>query len=298
MIDSSDLPVIDRVEVDPAALASFSDEDDFTGLDVSLLVEAASYLTVASNILDQQAGWNRENAVIGGLAVRLVKLISGLLDQVCQRRAEIAQIMCRLVFETIVDIRYLVRHKNPELVEDFIRSSFRQERVLRDQILERVAQRCGELLPIEDRMLKSINHAATLAGITLDDVSPKARNWGGKHTRDKAKDIFGDDLAYVGAFILMSQAIHGGWGDLMQFHLETEDGERFTPSPEWTHPRPQLLTTAAFLTVDAVLDVLGCWDEGLRAHYEPALIDLQHRIKSSAIGHEAYLAKKVWPTIR
>ncbi len=248
--------------------------------------------------MDDRGGWERDEAILGGLMVRLYKLLSALLDQICQRRAEIAQIMCRLAFETVVDIRYLVRKLDAELGDDFVKSSYRQERILHDQIMDRIAERGGEVMPVEDRMLRSINRAASLANLSLDDVSTKRRDWGGQNTRAKAKEVFGDDLAYIGAFSGMSQSVHGSWGDLLQFHLETEDGKRFTPSPEWGYPRPQLLTSMAFLVAATVDEFFGYWDEALQARFHPALADLQQRVRTLVVGHEHYLSTKEWPAIR
>lgn len=297
LLNEANLPEIKRVEIDLEALRLLTDEQEFTGLAVQLLIEAGSYVVLAHSLMDSEGGWNREDAILGGLMVRLYKLISALLDQVCQHRAEIAQIMCRLAFEAVVDIRYLLRKMDAELAEDFVRTSYRQERILRDQISERIRARNGEMLPIEDRMLKSIDRAVAMSGISLDDVSTKRRDWGGKNTRAKAKEVFGDDLAYIGAFGGMSQSVHGSWGDLMQFHLKTEDGKRFGPHSEWGHPRPQLLTTIIFLSASAVDEFFAYWDEELQARFQPDLTDLQHRLRTLIAGHEEYLSGKEWPAI-
>jgi Family of unknown function (DUF5677) len=298
ILNEDELPRIDPVKIDADMLKDFRDEDDFIDLAVQLVVEAASYTVIAHSIMDEQGGWDRDEAILGGLMVRLYKLLSALLDQVCQHRAEIAQIMCRLAFEAIVDIRYLVRKLDAELGDDFVKSSYRQERILRDQIMDRITERGGEVLPVEDRMLKSINRAADIADLCLDDVSTKRRTWGGQDTRAKAREVFGDDLAYIAAFSGMSQSVHGSWGDLLQFHLETEDGKRFTPSPEWGHPRPQHLTSMAFLVAQTVDDFLGYWDEALQARFRPALADLQRRVRTLASGHEHYLSSKEVPATR
>jgi len=79
-MDESSLPDIQRVDIDEATLRTFSSEDEFVGLSVDLLVEADSYVC----------------AVIAGHMVRLYKLLSGLLDQTCQRRRETSFVFARL----------------------------------------------------------------------------------------------------------------------------------------------------------------------------------------------------------
>ena len=114
--------------------------------------------------------------------VRLYKLASGLLDQTMQKRAETTVIFARLVFETCVNVRYLVAHFSPELVDSYVRHSLRHERKVLDTIQQSVASRGGTYLPIEDRMLRSLARAERLAGVALSSVDLTDRApWGGKN---------------------------------------------------------------------------------------------------------------------
>jgi len=96
-MDESSLPDIQRVDIDEATLRTFSSEDEFVGLSVDLLVEADSYVCMAANLFSNpEMAWDREHAVIGRHMVRLYKLLSGLLDQTCQRRRETSFVFARL----------------------------------------------------------------------------------------------------------------------------------------------------------------------------------------------------------
>ena len=99
---------VERVEVDAAKMAAFTNEDDFLSLAVSLMVEVASYSFVAATTLGASPVWDRDRAAVGGNMVRLYKLLDSFLDQTCQRREEISWILGRLIFETAVNIRYLI----------------------------------------------------------------------------------------------------------------------------------------------------------------------------------------------
>jgi len=111
--------------------------------------------------------------------VRLYKLISALLDQICQRRRETTFILSRLAFETIVNLAYLIEYGSPELFDEYIRYSLRQERRLYDRITANIAARGGIRLPIEDRMLASISAAAIKSGFAIVDLSPnEPKSWG------------------------------------------------------------------------------------------------------------------------
>jgi hypothetical protein len=113
------------------------------------------------------------------------------------------------------------------------------------------------VLPIEQRMLNSIERTARIAGLALEDIDLNNRTpWGGKNLREKAKAV-GLDGAYLAAFGGMSHNVHGAWQDLCQFHLETNGDGRFQPNMEWGRPRPQPLLAVATIALGAVQDFLG-----------------------------------------
>src|ERR1700735_4151910 len=103
------IDAIKATDVSEERFKNFSTEDDFNGVAVELLIEAGSYICVAANLLPSETRrWNRDQAILGGHLVRLYKLVSALLDQICQRRQEIAFIIARIAFECIVNLRFLI----------------------------------------------------------------------------------------------------------------------------------------------------------------------------------------------
>ena len=119
-------PVIDRVTVEPTAIAAYSREWDFMILASELLREATSYVCVAACTLGTAPAWTRDQAAVGGNMVRLSKLLSAFLDQIVQKRNETGTIISRLAFETIVNVRYLIANFSPEVINSFIRHSLRR----------------------------------------------------------------------------------------------------------------------------------------------------------------------------
>lgn len=247
-----ELPPIERVEVDPAKLRTLKEEGDFTGLGVDLLKEVASHVCVAGSLLpgDTKA-WSRNQAVLGGLLVRLYKMLSAVLDQTCQHRRETTFVFLRLAFECCINIRYLIGR--PDSTYDaYIAYSLRHERQLSDRINANIAARGGDPLPIERRMLASISRSADKSEVPLERVTPAGyAEWKNTTIFERAEAVgWGDGYLYV--FGGPSHAVHGNWQDLLEYHLdEHENG--FQPEFEWHRPRPQPLFAIALLTL-TVLD--------------------------------------------
>jgi hypothetical protein len=225
-------------------------------------------------------------------------MISAFLDQTVQRRRETSFIFARLVFETVVTIRYLIKYFSRELVGSYVKNSFKHEIKLRKKIDQDIAARGGVILPIEDRMMKSIDRAYASAGLGPKDLDGYTeRNWGGKNLYEKADDLGMGDV-YLGAFSGPSQSVHGSWGDIYSHCLQTDGDEMFSPNIEWGYPRPQIITALARLSLFAIDDYFGFigspeLQEAVREH----LSDLGVRLDALDHGHENYLAPKVWPSV-
>ncbi|MFY0312899.1 DUF5677 domain-containing protein [Leisingera sp. D0M16] len=287
-------PLVTQEEVE-----GFADENDFIGLGVSLLVEAGCYVCIAANTLGKQEKWDRDTAAIGGNMARLYKMISAFLDQTVQRRRDTSFIFARLVFETVVTIRYLIKHFSPDLVASYVKNSFKHEIKLRKKMDQNIAARGGVILPIEDRMMRSIDRAYARAGLSPNDLDGyRERSWGGKNLYEKADDLGMGD-AYLGAFSGPSQSVHGAWGDIYSHCLKTDGDELFSPNIEWCYPRPQLITALAHLSLFAIDDYFGFFgDSELREEVQKHLGDLATRLRALDQGHENYLAPKEWPRMR
>jgi Family of unknown function (DUF5677) len=291
------VPNIKRVEVDPAALASFTKEGEFTSLAVSLMVETASYCCIAAGTLGPSKAWDRNKAAVAGNMVRQYKLLDAFLDQVCKHRDETGMILARLVFETTVNIRFLIKNFSPSLINSYVTHSLRHERKLRDSIRKNIEDRRGIIQPIEDRMLRSIERAAKVALVDLDQIDLKdKRPWGGKNTFDKTRDV-GLEGFYLAAFGGGSHSIHGNWHEIYSNHLEWDEiTNEFTPQLHWKRPRPQVITSFALViaeTVKLYFQFIG--GDELSDYFDPLLDSLHDRVHDLVRAHENYLSAKAWP---
>lgn len=290
------MPNIERTPVDPEQLAAFSRESQFMRLAMDLLIEVGSWTCFAASVMGTSKSWSRDRAAVGGNLVRLYKLIDSVLDQTDRGRDESMMMFARLMFETIVNIRYIIQNYSPALVDDYVKYSLRHERKLRDRIRSNIEARGGIVLPIEDRMIQSIERAAKAGGVSLDDASLLQKGpWGGKNVYDKAEAV-GLGQMYLAGFGGTSHGIHGNWHELYSSHLEWDEAESFKPNFSWRRPRPQVHLALCLLVLDTLpiyLDfVIGAaWKDLIGEH----LADLDRRIMLTSSAHENYLSAKQWP---
>ena len=284
---------VEGPRVDPEAVGKFRSEDDFTALAVELFKEIAARTAVlaCTHRLDDNnmpRKWNRNEAILGGLMIRLAKLQAGLLDAICQDRFEISEILARCLAETVLNIRFLLVAKSDAIYDQYIEYSLREEKRLLQLINENVGAR-GHELPIEFRMTRSIMRSFQIAGLAPEDVDEKRRNpWGGNLFK-KAKHL-GLDRAYLGLIGQPSHAVHGNWQDLITCHL-TVSGDGFLPQPLWKPARPHLALGATVLSCNTCVWYLEavlpeCED---REKMSQQLEDCHARVSRLRELHEAFI---------
>lgn len=284
---------INRTEIDEDRVLAFESEADFIGLSVSLLIEAGSYVCVAGNLYPAETqSWNRDEAILGGHLVRLYKLIDGLLDQTCKHRRETSFVLARLAYECIVNLRYLIAHASDELFRSYRSYSLQHERQLLARIQANIEARGGQELPIERRMMSSIERSFRVSGIDIEDApETKERNWGGLSVFERAKAVGLAD-AYLAAFGGGSHSVHGNWQDLVEYHLEDINEDSFRADFEWHAPRPQLLDAITLHAVETVADFAQYLAPEESGPFVDVLRDLQERVLLLSRLHEEFLCRE------
>ncbi|MDQ6701729.1 MAG: DUF5677 domain-containing protein [Pseudomonadota bacterium] len=207
--------------------------------------------------------------------------------------------MMRLIFESLINIQFLIKEFSPETINSYVKFSLKHERKLRDKITRNIADRGGIILPIEDRMLKSIDRTARIAGMPLNDVDNKgARDWGGKNIFEKAKAV-GLDHAYLAAIGGGSNSIHGNWQEIAGHHLEWDDSiGHFKPKTDWATPRPQVPLALSRIIVETLAVYFKFMGrDSIFEEIGTTLHDLVKRIDLVSKAHENYLGPKTWPEI-
>ncbi len=272
-------------------LELYKHEGHFVEVSIDLLIEVGSYITLLVSLYDNnEFTWNDDQAVIGGNLVRLYKLICGVLDNVCEQKGEFVQIFTRLAFECIVNTRYLIKNHDEKTIISYKLNSLKTDKRLYTEIKSLIAQRNNMVLPIEDRMISSIENLFAKSNIELGMDYKTERNWGNKNFFEKTKAL-GLDKLYLSHFSMTSNEIHGSWSDLMFHHLDTNSDGKFIPNFDWDTPRPQPLTAIAFLVPTLLIEYLESFFDDIPKEIFTKIEDLENRVSLFMELHEQWLKK-------
>ncbi len=192
---------------------------------------------------------SKDDAVIGGNLIRLIKLNTSFLQNVCENKSEICLIINRFIAETAINLKYLLIESEERVKRNYIKYSLITEKELWGIIKENASLRNGDLLNIEKRMQKSIMNSFDDSDFELEDVN-KSSNW--KSIKSRANIVAGE-MFYNVYYGISSHSIHGNWQDILSNNL-TKSGENFKLNLDWQKSKPQMMDLAIFLNLD-ILEV-------------------------------------------
>jgi hypothetical protein len=89
-------------------------ESIFTSLSVDLVRELIQYTLVVSGVYKNDEDnnprlWNRNDGILGGLMVRITKLMNEFLESFCKNQVQITEILTRSLVESVINLLYLLR---------------------------------------------------------------------------------------------------------------------------------------------------------------------------------------------
>lgn len=263
-------------EPDWAALQNAIDENPFMHAAVELLKSAVGLGEALARIASARP--LPVNAAIRcGLLVRACKLCLDLLADVCIGKGRLQVGLMRQLTETLANLAYLCgddEHGSRHLA--FLQDSLISESEFLKVIERRQAEAGGAELAIETRLRRSIEDTARAAGIDLDNI-PARRQIGWPSAQERIELAFGP-TAYP-SFRVGSDALHGGWFDLIRNHLCEVNGG-FEPEFRAAARRPQPLLSAAIQLSTVVMTYLRLQPQVERRFFDqklPAVLGCAYR---------------------
>ena len=286
---SLDLPLIDKVR---------ESNGDFMSDIVVAANEVNKLAILAAGIIEQKTIDPEKIEVLRGNIVRLFKLYDSYLLLIVKKRTEIAFILLRSLAETIINVQYLLKHIDTDVHKKYKRASLAYEKDLEEGVIRNTLER-GSALPIEHRMLKSIEKTYARSGLAdLEKEEWEKTKWGLRiqdlHISGKAKDV-GLESIYNYIFVTSSHFVHGSWHEIDFHHLvKSTDKQIREAQLSYTTPTPQIAESISILLLETLRNyALALICEGSAVE----LIDRIDRLSSwfykMSENHENFLSKSV-----
>lgn len=187
----------------------------------------------------------RDEAVVAGNLVRLIKLNTSFLQNICELKMEIALILNRCIAETGINLKYLLIQSESNVRRNYIKHSLITEKDLWNTIKENIKHNSEEVLNIEKRMQISIQNSFESSDFELDEVN-RSSKW--KSIKSRADEVFNEQF-YKVFYGMGSHSVHGNWQDVLSYNLNGID-DKFKVKIEWNKPKPQLMDFAIFQNFD------------------------------------------------
>jgi hypothetical protein len=271
--------------VDRRQLEHARSDDAFRQAAVGLATEFGELAALLAGVRADGDG-GPEAAVRRGLVVRAVKYTRALIAETFAGHGELQALFDRLLFETVVDLAYLLRGRS-ERARAFIAHAVGPDRELWAHLAHNRELRRGEELPMEQRARRRLEAYFAPAGLTPGEPASggAAERWPPLAERLAA---IGEPSARA-MHSLGAGSTHGAWHELVTFQLAA--GDRFEAQLAWSRPLIQPL----FALPIQGGRVLAAYARSLGADVETAfrgrLLDLVRRAAEADLQHEEFMAR-------
>lgn len=217
--------------------------------------ESAMLVGVAAHVYfghESDFPLNRDQAITNGLAARIAKFMLVVTKLASETQyGEVISALNRCILESAINLEYLAKGNTKEGFDEYVERSLGPERELHDEILKNISDRGGEHLPIEDRMLRSIDNVTRALGKPIAEVKKQSGQWGGGNFRARLAALGKEDL-YLTIQRISSHAIHGTWVDLYLNHLLEDENKGCYRIRQKKRCDARILTPSAFLVLLSV----------------------------------------------
>ncbi len=134
---------------------------------------------------------------------------------------ETTSIIDRSIFESAVKLSWLCKKGTEDSFNRLIAEGLKTEVEFKKKINRNIEIRDGKKLPVEERMLTSIQNYFNKSGLTEEEISNSKRL---PNLAQMIQDIGHDRLSYIVGQKIGSHHIHGTWVSLWFHYLEEKDG--------------------------------------------------------------------------
>lgn len=236
----------------------------------------------------RSGGLSRDHAIVIGHYARIAKLMTTLIRQIADGHSGDQQIaVSREFMDSVSTVMYLLDDPGDgRRYCSYGMDSLIAGREFLTDVREHVALRGDVLLPIEERINRSIAETLAAAGVREEDI-PSRRNNGWPNAQVRI-DLLGP-TAYA-AYRTDSGAVYGSFADIHKNHLEqTTDSFVIEARPQRFRPQPLLMM--ALLSMITLADYSRIFlGMPLPKKFEERGRALQSLLRQVDEHHERYLS--------
>lgn len=171
-----------------------------------------------------------------------------------RKYGETTRLLDRCITETAIKIQWLCHKDDPDSFTRYLADGLKKDLFLKSQINVNIENRNGQILVIENRMLKSINNCVDLSGLTEQEIIDA------KKLPDFANicaDLDISDILYTAIQRMGSHAVHGTWSDLIFNYLRNEDGKGLCPRDHDSDTQDVQFILVIHVIIDAMKSFLN-----------------------------------------
>ena len=195
---------------------------------VLVVASRIEYIVLSSE--HTKVGYNKDEAVIYGLLVRLFKLLCFQRRLVCNQimTTSVAAFFERMILEEVINLEYFIENYDRKLLNDFRLNSLKPETFFEEAIVGDINENAGQSTAWQERLLKSIHATYEKASSSYEEVrSSKVRL---PSISEKFRAT-GNKRLYDISYRTKCHDIHGDWVDLTQNYLSySHENNTFTPN--------------------------------------------------------------------
>ncbi|WP_416063464.1 DUF5677 domain-containing protein [Rhodococcus indonesiensis] len=275
-------------EVDLNQLGRAEAEHEFVRVAFELLNETLRYLHYTCGLYtwERPGGLDRDEAIVVGQLVRMLKLAHAILGKAQQDRGgDQHSAISRQFLEGLSIVKYLTKDiQDKGRFDAYVGDGLIAEKQFSSLIDGQVKNRDGEVWELEQRLQSSISHTFESAGV--EKVLLPGRKKIGYASAEERLRLVGS-TAY-GAYRATSSGIHGTWHDLQFNHLRWENG-KFHPEVRSAAVRPQIFFALSFWGTDACLTYIDAYLPSYMAALGPRLAAHLEKVRDSDAIHEKFI---------
>ena len=280
------------VEVDFNLLSETNNGDDFLVQSVNLSNEVITNVFLILGIKEDddpnKLEVSHHKAILYGIVLRAIKLFRAYVEMLCKNRDEAESIIGRAIYESLINVKYLIQMNSDELFDEFIKYSLIAEKKLYIQIQDNIKAR-GNQLPIEERMMISINRSFIRSGFDIGDIQMdyKKNKWGSITLPKKAAALFDKGKIPPG----FNHSVHGNWQSIMFSDLIFNDNSTFTPLYRYRKSKPQLILALMVMFCLASYDFINhvFSREEIKIYASSVFMDTESKIRKIDELHEKFI---------